>query len=55
MPVEEYYKGSGSKVMKSMKKRYGEKKGKQVFYATANKRGLDTGPSKKIKAKHGMK
>jgi hypothetical protein len=27
----------GKKVMKSMKKTYGKKKGKQVFYASANK------------------
>jgi hypothetical protein len=39
MPISKYFKGRGSKVMKSMKKRYGEKKGKQVFYATAQKRG----------------
>jgi hypothetical protein len=31
--------------MKSMKKTYGEKKGKKVFYATANKKSL-TGPDK---------
>ena len=37
MPVSRYYKGHGSKVMAAMKKQYGEKKGKQVFYATANK------------------
>lgn len=28
---------SGSKVMSSMKSEYGEKKGKQVFYASINK------------------
>lgn len=38
MPVSEYYKGSGEKVMRSMKKRYGSKSGERVFYATANKR-----------------
>ena len=27
----------GKKVMKSMKKQYGAKKGKQVFYKSANK------------------
>lgn len=27
----------GKKIMKAMKKEYGEKKGKQVFYATKNK------------------
>jgi len=39
MPVSEYYKGHGLKVMESMLKQYGSKKGKQVFYATANKKG----------------
>jgi hypothetical protein len=28
---------SGKKVMKSMNKQYGKKKGKQVFYASINK------------------
>lgn len=38
MPQSEYYGGHGKKVMAAMRERYGEKKGKQVFYATANKR-----------------
>ncbi len=50
MPVSEYYKGEGSKVMAGMKKRYGEKKGKEVFYATANKNGMNR-PGKKNKKK----
>ena len=37
MPVSKYFKGKGEKVMKSMKKQYVSKKGKEVFYATANK------------------
>lgn len=37
MPTSAYYKGKGRKVMRDMKARYGEKKGEQVFYATANK------------------
>lgn len=41
MPVSEYFKGSGEKVMSSMKGQYGDKKGKQVFYATANKKGMN--------------
>lgn len=36
--------------MKSMKKTYGPKKAKQVFYATANK-GVNTGPSKSMRKK----
>lgn len=45
MPISEYFKGKGKKVMKSMKKEYGKKKGKKIFYATANK--LNTAPTKK--------
>lgn len=52
MPVSEYFKGSGSKVMKSMQSRYGDKKGKSVFYATANKRKM--APSDKTKKKMGV-
>lgn len=37
MPISKHYKGKGEKVMKAMVKEYGEKKGKQVFYATENK------------------
>jgi hypothetical protein len=37
-PVSEYYSGSGEKVMRNMKEEYGDKEGKRVFYATANKR-----------------
>lgn len=55
MPVSKYFKGHGSEVMANMKKRYGPEKGKSVFYATANKRGLDTGPSNSVKKKHGVK
>ena len=45
MPLSKYYSGSGKKVMASRKKQYGAEKGKQVFYATANKRGEN--PSKR--------
>lgn len=38
MPLSKYFKGKGEKVMEAMKKQYGDKKGKQVFYATANKK-----------------
>lgn len=37
MPLDKYFKGKGESVMKSMMKTYGKKKGKSVFYATANK------------------
>ena len=38
MPISRYFSGHGSEVMAGMKDKYGEKKGKQVFYATANKK-----------------
>ena len=47
MPVSEYFKGSGRKVMAQMRKRYGARKGKEVFYATANKQGMTPGRKKK--------
>jgi len=47
MPISKYFSGSGEKVMSNMKKEYGPKKGKQVFYATANKL-KSIGPSKKM-------
>jgi hypothetical protein len=40
MPVGAYFKGHGNEVMRDMTTRYGAKKGKSVFYATANKRGM---------------
>lgn len=40
MPINAYYKGHGDQVMSSMQKEYGAKRGKSVFYATANKQGL---------------
>lgn len=54
MPVSEYYKGEGSKVMSSMKSRYGDKDGERVFYATANKRGMNR-PGKKSSGKKAKK
>ena len=38
MPLSKYYSGHGSEVMTKMKKKYGKKKGKAIFYATSNKR-----------------
>lgn len=55
MPLEKYFGGHGKEVMSKMKKKYGGDKGKQVFYATANKRGqVETGPSEKTRKKHGV-
>lgn len=38
MPIRSYSKGA-RKARRAMMKTYGAKKGKSVFYATANKRG----------------
>jgi len=47
MPIARYFKGKGRGVMSSMKKRYGEEKGEEIFYATANKRGMKPKGKKK--------
>lgn len=52
MPVSEYYKGSGRKVMASMQERYGDEAGKRVFYATANKRGMNRPGKREGNRKH---
>lgn len=66
MPLSNYYGGSGEKVMKNMKKEYGEEKGERVFYATSNKKKkheksesrkeekLESGPSKNFRRKYGV-
>jgi len=41
MPIKGYYKGEGESVMRDMQSRYGSEAGKRVFYATANKRGMN--------------
>ena len=51
MPLNKYYKGHGSSVMRDMKKRYGSDKGESVFYATANKRRSLIGDMPKSKKK----
>lgn len=40
MPLSRYFKGDGEEVMAGMVKRYGPKKGKRIFYSTANARGM---------------
>ena len=50
MPVENYFKGRGEEVMGSMRKKYG-KRAKRVFYATANKKGMNR-PGKGSKKRH---
>ena len=53
MPVNEYFKGNGNKVMGNMTKEYGGEKGKQVFYATANKKGEKPGSgTKRLESLH---
>lgn len=59
MPLSKYFKGSGEKVMNNMKDEYGDKKGKSVFYATANKnkdkkKKKITDPSDSMKKKHNL-
>lgn len=49
MPISKYFKGKGEEVMEGMEKTYGAEKGKKVFYATANKKGMK--PKGKAKAK----
>lgn len=39
MPISRYFHGHGEDVMRKMIKHYGADKGKQVFYAKANKSG----------------
>lgn len=51
MPLDRYYGGHGESVMKSMQKQYGAKKGKQVFYATANRQKSAKKKSVRIKRK----
>ena len=50
MPLTE----KGKKIMKSMKKQYGKKKGETVFYASRNKgviKGVEKGKKRSINAK----
>ncbi len=51
MPVSKYFGGKGEKVMGSMTKQYGAKKGKSVFYATANKQKQNPAEEKMRAAK----
>jgi hypothetical protein len=40
MPLAKYFRGKGEQVLSDMQDRYGDDKGKKVFYATAEKRGM---------------
>lgn len=44
MPIGKYFGGHGREVMSNMQSEYGAKKGKSVFYATANKRNQNPSP-----------
>ena len=39
MPISEYFGGHGKKVMAEMRKKHG-KRAEEVFYRTANKKGM---------------
>jgi hypothetical protein len=54
MPVSKYGKSAG-KARRSMMKHYGAKKGKQVFYATANKRGRGKSRGARIRSAYKKK
>jgi hypothetical protein len=47
MPTSAYFKGHGAKVKRDMIKRYGTEKGERVFHATAQKRGMKPGSTKR--------
>jgi hypothetical protein len=54
VPVSAYFKGHGSAVLADMIRRHGKKRGKEIFYATANKRGMTPDDRKKaLKRKAG--
>jgi hypothetical protein len=54
MPVSRYPKGA-KKAYRSMLKRYGKKKGRSVFYATANKRGKGKSRSARVRSAYRKK
>lgn len=53
MPVDKYYNGHGKEVMRKMRDKYGKKKGKRIFYATAkkNKQGPEEACMKVLRGK----
>lgn len=51
MPVNDYFKGVGDKVLGGMQDHYGKEKGEKVFYATANKRDMTPTSPKIAKVK----
>ena len=55
MPFNKYFHGEGDKVMSEMQKRYGAKKGKSVFYATAKKKDQEPEDKQSRKRKGALK
>lgn len=56
MPVSEYFRGKGKKVMKSLKSQYGDEKGEHVFYALSNRKsGMKPKGSLKSSVKSSLK
>lgn len=53
MPVSAYFKGKGDRVLADLIRRYGEKKGRAVFYALAAKRNLK--PKKQVRRAGGRR
>jgi len=54
MPISKYFKGHGSEVMASMRKQYGDR-AENVFYATANKKGMKPESQVKRSMKRAMR
>jgi hypothetical protein len=54
MPVRSYSKNA-RKAYRAMQKQYGAKKGRQVFYAVANKRGKGKSTSAKVRSAYKRK
>jgi len=54
MPISKYFKGHGTEVMAGMEKKYGAR-ADEVFYATANKKGMNPESSVKKSMKGVMR
>jgi hypothetical protein len=54
MPIRSY-SSSARKAYRAMQKQYGRKKGRQVFYALANKRGRGKTRRKKVNSAYKRK
>lgn len=53
MPIDRYYHGHGDEVMADLVRRHGKKKGKEVFYATANTRHQT--PARRRRRRHSLR